>query len=389
MATICASNAWVLIMPGDCWQIPPFVLCALAFKRGSGLRGQTVLKVVLTLSRSPSHEPSASRSARSVQALIQCRCVSLTGTNDTARKHGCNQQSLLERLVNLTAPPVPIPAFGVLENPSAPVLVPPLPQSQLNEEEQEDVVSLASSMEEGEFEEGTKDPSSLEGSPSETYMAPSGPLVDELAALVSRAARGQTVLKVVLTLSRSPSHEPSASRSARSVQALIQCRCVSLTGTNDTARKHGCNQQSLLERLVNLTAPPVPIPAFGVLENPSAPVLVPPLPQSQLNEEEQEDVVSLASSMEEGEFEEGTKDPSSLEGSPSETYMAPSGPLVDELAALVSRAAARVQIPWTEETQVRRLVFETSVSTTQRLITVQGYGISAVGFAKTWIEALL
>ncbi|MGH0157600.1 UNVERIFIED_CONTAM: hypothetical protein FKN15_033962 [Acipenser sinensis] len=33
--------------------------------------------------------------------------------------------------------------------------------------------------------------------------------------------------------------------------------------------------------------------------------------------------------------------------------MAPSGPQADKLAALVSRAAARVQIPWTEETQLR------------------------------------
>ncbi|MGH0124576.1 UNVERIFIED_CONTAM: hypothetical protein FKN15_021313 [Acipenser sinensis] len=46
--------------------------------------------------------------------------------------------------------------------------------------------------------------------------------------------------------------------------------------------------------------------------------------------------------------------------------MAPSSPLADELAALVSRAAAQVQIPWTEETQVRRSVFETLVSPTQR-----------------------
>ncbi|RXM27465.1 Parathyroid hormone/parathyroid hormone-related peptide receptor [Acipenser ruthenus] len=109
-------------------------------------------------------------------------------------------------------------------------------------------------------------------------------------------------------------------------------------------------------------APPAPTPAFGVLETPSPPVLVPSFPQSQLNEEEQHDVVSLAVSMEEGEFERRTEDPFCLEGSPSATYMALSGPL----AALVSRTAAQVQIHWTEETQVCRSVFETSVSTTQR-----------------------
>ncbi|MGH0122080.1 UNVERIFIED_CONTAM: hypothetical protein FKN15_010494 [Acipenser sinensis] len=76
-----------------------------------------------------------------------------------------NQQSLLERLVNLTAPPAPTLPFGVLETPSAPPLVPALPPSQLIEEEQDDVVSLAASMEEGEFKGGTEDPSCLEGSP--------------------------------------------------------------------------------------------------------------------------------------------------------------------------------------------------------------------------------
>ncbi|MGH0121466.1 UNVERIFIED_CONTAM: hypothetical protein FKN15_023764 [Acipenser sinensis] len=76
-----------------------------------------------------------------------------------------NQKSLLERLVNLTAPPAPTPAFGVLETPSALVLVPPLPQSQLIEEEQDDVVSLAASMEEGEFEGGTGGPHLFRGLP--------------------------------------------------------------------------------------------------------------------------------------------------------------------------------------------------------------------------------
>ncbi|MGH0135101.1 UNVERIFIED_CONTAM: hypothetical protein FKN15_019508 [Acipenser sinensis] len=99
--------------------------------------------------------------------------------------------------------------------------------------------------------------------------------------------------------------------------------------------------------------PPAPTLAFGVLETASAPALVPALPQSELIEEEQDDVEFLATSMEEGKFEGGTEDPSCLEGSPSETYMAPSGPLVDELAALVSRAAARVQIHWTEESQLQ------------------------------------
>ncbi|MGH0172534.1 UNVERIFIED_CONTAM: hypothetical protein FKN15_065660 [Acipenser sinensis] len=69
--------------------------------------------------------------------------------------------------------------------------------------------------------------------------------------------------------------------------------------------------------------------------------------------------------MEEGEFEGGTEDPSCLEGSPSETYMAPSGPLAVELAALVGRAAPLVQIPWIEEPQVRQSVFETLVSALQ------------------------
>ncbi|MGH0162938.1 UNVERIFIED_CONTAM: hypothetical protein FKN15_044051 [Acipenser sinensis] len=169
-------------------------------------------------------------------------------------------------------------------------------------------------------------------------------------------------LQPLLTLSRSPSHEASASRSAWSVSrspehktkkaktrrhspnadvSALQAQMMQLASTV-------VNQQSLLERLVNLIAPSAPTPTFGVLETPSAPVLVPPLPQ--LIEKEQDNMVSLAASMEEGEFEGGTEDPC-LEGSPSETYMAPSGPLADELAALVSRATARVQSPWTEETQ--------------------------------------
>ncbi|MGH0137252.1 UNVERIFIED_CONTAM: hypothetical protein FKN15_013253 [Acipenser sinensis] len=67
----------------------------------------------------------------------------------------------------MTTPPVPTLTFGILESPSAPVLIPPLPQPELIEEEQDDVVSLAASTEEGKFKGGT------EGSPSETYMAPS------------------------------------------------------------------------------------------------------------------------------------------------------------------------------------------------------------------------
>ncbi|XP_058873348.1 uncharacterized protein LOC131724721 [Acipenser ruthenus] len=66
----------------------------------------------------------------------------------------------------------------------APALVPALPQSQLIEEEQDDVASLAISMEECKFKGGKEDHSCLEVSPSETYMAPSGPLVDEVAALM-------------------------------------------------------------------------------------------------------------------------------------------------------------------------------------------------------------
>ncbi|MGH0129194.1 UNVERIFIED_CONTAM: hypothetical protein FKN15_037634 [Acipenser sinensis] len=50
--------------------------------------------------------------------------------------------------------------------PSTPALVSALSQFQLIEEEQDDVVSLAVSMEEGKFEGETEDPSCLEGSPS-------------------------------------------------------------------------------------------------------------------------------------------------------------------------------------------------------------------------------
>ncbi|MBN3271139.1 ABCB7 protein, partial [Polyodon spathula] len=59
----------------------------------------------------------------------------------------------------MSDPPAPTPAFGVLETPSAPTLVPAVPQSQVIEEEQDDVASLATTMEEGECEGGTEDPS--------------------------------------------------------------------------------------------------------------------------------------------------------------------------------------------------------------------------------------
>ncbi|MGH0173303.1 UNVERIFIED_CONTAM: hypothetical protein FKN15_004538 [Acipenser sinensis] len=126
-----------------------------------------------------------------------------------------------------------------------------------------------------------------------------------------------------------PSHEPSVSCSARSV-SRSPCTHSGFWGTGNP--------------LSSSTGPCSPTVSAGL--------------------EEQDDVVSLAASMEEGEFKGGTEDPSCLEGSPSEN-MAPSSPLADKLAALVSRAAAWVQIPWTEETQIRRSVFETSVSTTQ------------------------
>ncbi|RXM36820.1 hypothetical protein EOD39_11436 [Acipenser ruthenus] len=130
---------------------------------------------LLTLSRSSSHELSASRCAQSVSRSPEYKTKKAKKLNaDVSALRAqmtqlastvANQQSLLERLVNLTAPPAPTPAFGVLETPSAPALVPALPQSQLIEEEQDDVVSLAASMEEGEFEGGMEEPSCLEGSP--------------------------------------------------------------------------------------------------------------------------------------------------------------------------------------------------------------------------------
>ncbi|XP_058877549.1 ephexin-1, partial [Acipenser ruthenus] len=85
---------------------------------------------------------------------------------------------------------VPLHPLRLLGYWRPPALVPALAQSQLIEEEQDDVVSLAASMEEGEFEGRMEDHSCLEGSPSEIYMAPNGPLADELAALGSPPARG-------------------------------------------------------------------------------------------------------------------------------------------------------------------------------------------------------
>ncbi|MGH0173500.1 UNVERIFIED_CONTAM: hypothetical protein FKN15_011455 [Acipenser sinensis] len=85
------------------------------------------------------------------------------------------------------APPAPTPAFGLLPTPSALVLVSPLPQSEVTEEGQEDVVSLVASMEDGEFEGRTEEHSIMEDSPLEGYLAYSGPLADKLATLVGRA----------------------------------------------------------------------------------------------------------------------------------------------------------------------------------------------------------
>ncbi|RXM99224.1 hypothetical protein EOD39_11907 [Acipenser ruthenus] len=124
-----------------------FMLCALAFKRG--LRGQTVLKVV--------PPPLALRGSRGAPRMSHLRtavlglCLARWSTRPRKQRSAdvsalraqmvqlastvANQQSLLECLVNLTAAPAPTPAFGVLETPSAPALVPALPQSQLIEEE--------------------------------------------------------------------------------------------------------------------------------------------------------------------------------------------------------------------------------------------------------------
>ncbi|RXM36354.1 hypothetical protein EOD39_11942 [Acipenser ruthenus] len=159
-------------MPGERWQIPPFVLCALAFKRGAKradcAEGRSTSSgspwPLLTLSRSPWYQLSASRSAQSVSRSPEHKTKkakkrrhspnadvsALRAQMTQLASMFANQQSLLELLVNLTAPPAPTLAFGVLETASAPALVPALPQSKLIEE-QDDVEFLTTSMEEGKF----------------------------------------------------------------------------------------------------------------------------------------------------------------------------------------------------------------------------------------------
>ncbi|MGH0149990.1 UNVERIFIED_CONTAM: hypothetical protein FKN15_015269 [Acipenser sinensis] len=159
MATICAPNARVLIMadPTFCAVCASFQKKSRAMRAGraEGRSTSGSPRPLLTLSRSPLHLLHLRSPLRSVSRFLEHKTKTAK-----KRRHSpsadvsalraqmkqqastvANQQSLLESLVNLTAPPAPTPAFGVLETLSSNT-GPSSPSSQLIEEEQDDVVSL-------------------------------------------------------------------------------------------------------------------------------------------------------------------------------------------------------------------------------------------------------